>query len=161
MTTSTVADGAARQWVALVPFLLAVALVAGVGGWAAGSAGETYRNLELPAFAPPSWLFGPVWTVLYIAIAVAAWLVWRADGWSSALTWWTVQLVLNAAWTPLFFGAGRYGIALVDIVVLLVAISATIVAFHRTSRTAAWLMVPYLAWVAFATALNAAILVLN
>lgn len=153
------------SWVVLPRFLAAVAVVALVGGLAAGSAGQTYRALELPAFAPPSWLFGPVWTVLYVMMAVAAWLVWRqlptGTGWSSALTLWSVQLVLNLAWTPLFFAAGLYTLALVDIVLLLGVLVATALAFRRTSSVAAWLLVPYVAWVGFATALNAGIVVLN
>jgi benzodiazapine receptor len=152
-------------WLGLVPFLAAVTVVAVVGGLAAGSAGQTYRALELPPFAPPSWLFGPVWTVLYVMMAVAAWLVWRElpteAGWSRALTLWSVQLVLNLAWTPLFFSAGWYAAALVDIVALLVLVALTVVAAARSSRLAAGLLVPYLLWVAFATALNAAIVVLN
>ena len=148
-------------WVVLPRFLAAVAVVAIVGGLAAGSAAQTYRALELPPFAPPSWLFGPVWTVLYVAMAVAAWLVWRESGWNRALTLWSVQLVLNLAWTPLFFSAGWYAAALVDIGALLVLVALTIVAAARSSRLAAGLLVPYLAWVAFATALNAAIVVLN
>lgn len=151
----------APRWVGLVPFLAAVTVVAVVGGLSAGAAGRTYRALELPPFAPPSWLFGPVWTVLYLMIAVAGWLVWREAGWNRGLTLWSVQLVLNLAWTPLFFAADLYALALVDIVALLVLVTATIAGFRRTSPTAAWLLVPYLAWVAFATALNAAIVVLN
>jgi tryptophan-rich sensory protein len=145
----------------LVGFLVAVAVVAVVGGLAAGSAGSTYQALELPPFAPPSWLFGPVWTVLYVMIAASGWLVWRAVGWGLASTLWVVQLGLNLAWTPLFFGAGQYGWALVDIVALVVAVGATIVLSARVSRVAAWLLVPYLGWVCFATALNAAIWWLN
>ncbi len=153
------------SWVVLPRFLAAVAVVALVGGLAAGSAGQTYRALELPAFAPPSWLFGPVWTVLYVMMAVAAWLVWRrlptGTGWSSALTLWSVQLVLNLVWTPLFFAAGLHTLALVNIVLLLGVLVATALAFRRPSPVAAWLLVPYVAWVAFATALNAGIVVLN
>lgn len=148
-------------WPALVAFLAAVAVVSVVGGLAAGSAGQTYRALELPPYAPPSWLFGPVWTVLYVMMAVAAWLVWREDGWNRALTLWTVQLILNLFWTPLFFAAELYVVALVEILALLVVLTATTLVFRRTSTTAAWLLVPYLAWVAFATALNAGIVVLN
>ena len=148
-------------WLGLLPFLAAVAVVAAVGGLAAGSAGQTYRALELPPFAPPSWLFGPVWTVLYVMIAVAGWLVWRSSGWSLALTLWSAQLLLNLAWTPLFFAADLYVWALLDIVVLLGLVAWTAAAFRRTSGPAAALLVPYLLWVAFATALNAAIVVLN
>jgi len=149
------------SWLGLVPFLAGVTAVAVVGGLAAGSAGQTYRTLELPPFAPPSWLFGPVWTVLYVMIAVAGWLVWRERGWDRSLTLWVVQLVLNLLWTPLFFTADLYVAALVDILLLLVAVVATIALFRRTSTTAAWLLVPYVVWVAFATALTIGIVVLN
>jgi tryptophan-rich sensory protein len=144
-----------------VPFLVAVAVVAGLGGLASASAPATYQGLEKPFFAPPSWLFGPVWTALYVAIAVAGWLVWRSRGWDGALTLWAVQLLLNLGWTPLFFGAEEYGWALVEITVLWGAVTATVVAFARRSRPAALLLLPYLAWVSFAAALNAAIWWLN
>ena len=161
MSSKTLAPRRPTAWLPFLPFAGAVAAVALVGGLAAASAGATYRALELPAFAPPSWLFGPVWTVLYVMIAVAGWWVWREVGWGRELTLWSGQLVLNLAWTPLFFAADRYALALADIALLLVAVAATIVLFRRTSPPAAWLLVPYLAWVAFATALNAAIVVLN
>lgn len=150
-----------RSLLALLGFLIAVAVAAGLGGVAAGSASAEYARLDQPSFAPPSSVFGPVWTVLYVMIAVAGWLVWRRVGWDRATTAWAVQLVLNAAWTPLFFGAGLYGLALVEILVLLVVIVATIALFLPRSRPAALLMVPYLAWVCFATALNAGIWWLN
>lgn len=110
------------------------------------------------------WLFGPVWTLLYALIAVGAWLVWRHPNRPrvrSALVWWWVQLVLNLAWTPLFFGAGQFGLALLDIGLLLGAVGVTSVLFHRLDRAAALLLGPYVAWVAFAAALNAAIWWLN
>lgn len=160
MSTTTVPRHPAG-WLTLLPFLAAVAAVAVLGGLAASSSSETYRALDLPPFAPPSWLFGPVWTVLYVMIAVAGWLAWRADAGPRALALWGGQLLLNLAWTPLFFAADLYVWALVDIVVLLVAVLATIAVFRRPSPPAAWLLVPYVAWVAFATALNAAIVVLN
>jgi tryptophan-rich sensory protein len=106
-------------------------------------------------------LFGPVWTVLYIAIAVAGWLVWRRVGWGPALGAYAVQLALNAAWTPLFFGAGAYGLALAEILVMWLAIGVTVVLFWRVSRPAAVMLVPYWAWVTYATALNFAIWRLN
>lgn len=151
----------ARQWWTVIPFLVAVTVVAGVGGLAASSAQATYDALELPPFAPPAWLFGPVWSVLYLFIGVAGWLLWRARGWDGVLWLWTGQLVLNLAWTPLFFSADRYVLALVDIVALDLAVAALIALAWRTSRVAAGLLVPYLAWTCFATALNAGIVVLN
>jgi len=144
-------------WLALAGFGLAVAAAALIGGLGVAGTAAEYQNLEQPSWAPPSWLFGPVWTILYAMIAVAGWLVWRRTGWNRALTVYAVQLVLNALWTPIFFGFGRYGLALVDIVAMWLLIGATIVLFRPISRTAAWLLVPYWAWVTFATALNAAI----
>lgn len=158
---TTFASPSRPGWLSLAPFLAAVAAVAVLGGLAASSSAETYRALDLPPFAPPSWVFGPVWTVLYVMIAISGWLAWRAGAGRAALGAWVVQLLLNLAWTPLFFAAGRYGWALVDILALLVAVGATIVLFRRVSPVAAWLLVPYAAWVAFATALNLAIVVLN
>ncbi|TIC79260.1 TspO/MBR family protein [Nocardioides sp. GY 10127] len=150
-----------RQVAALVGFLVAVAVAAGVGGLAASSAASDYAALELPAWAPPSWLFAPVWSVLYVLIALAAWQVWRRHGADRFLGAWTVQLVLNACWTPLFFAAALYGWALVEIVVLLVAVATTLVLGVRRERAAGVLLAPYLLWVAFATCLNAAIWWLN
>lgn len=154
-------SGPSSSWLAPLGFGLAVLVAAGLGGLAASSAGSTYAALDLPSWAPPAGVFGPVWTVLYVMIAVAGWLTWRTVGWDRALTVWAVQLVLNAAWTPLFFAADRYGLALVEIVVLLVAVGATIALFWVRHRLAALLLVPYLAWVGFATALNAAIWSMN
>jgi benzodiazapine receptor len=147
--------------VGLLGFVIAVTAAALIGTLAVSSATQEYASLIRPAWAPPSWLFGPVWTVLYATMAVAAWLVWRRVGLDRALVPFAVQLLLNAAWTPLFFGAGRYGWALVDIVALWLAIAVTIVVFWRVSRPAALLLVPYWLWVTFASALNASILALN
>ena len=145
------------SWWGLLPFAAAVTAAALLGGLGVAGTAAEYQNLEQPSWAPPSWLFGPVWTVLYAMIAVAGWLVWRRTGWNRALTVYAVQLVLNALWTPIFFGFGRYGLALIDIVAMWLLIGATIFLFRPISRTAAWLLVPYWAWVTFATALNAAI----
>ena len=123
-----------------------------------------YQELRRPAWTPPGWLFGPVWTCLYAMMAVAASIVWRRAGWPAAstpLVLFTIQLALNAAWTPLFFGLKMPGLAFAGIVVLWCAILFTTVAFWRVSRTAGWLMLPYLAWVSFASALNLAIWRLN
>ncbi|WP_328453222.1 TspO/MBR family protein [Amycolatopsis sp. NBC_00438] len=147
--------------VALAGFLAAVAVVAVVGGLAASSSRAVYAGLEQPPWAPPSWLFGPVWTVLYLLIAVSGWWYWRAGGTRGGFTWYAVGLVLNAAWTPLFFAAGAYTLALVEIVLLDVAVAGAVAVFWRRSRVAAALQIPYLAWTLFATALNTAIVVLN
>ncbi|MEU4557083.1 TspO/MBR family protein [Actinoplanes sp. NPDC023936] len=144
-------------WLALAGFGAAVAVAALIGGLGvAGTAGE-YQSLDRPSWAPPSSVFGPVWTVLYAMIAVSGWLVWRRTGWSSALNWYAAQLVLNALWTPIFFGAGQYGLALIDIAVLWVLIGVTVWKFRPVSTVAAGLLLPYWLWVTYATALNAAI----
>ncbi|MEU7985517.1 TspO/MBR family protein [Streptosporangium canum] len=150
-----------KRWAGLPVFAVALVLVAVVGSLSAVNADGEYLALERPPWAPPQWLFGPAWTVLYIMIAVSGWLAWSARGWTPALGVYAAQLVLNAAWTPLFFGAGRYGLAFAEIVVLWAAIAATIVLFRRISRVAAWLLVPYLLWVTYAASLNFAIWRLN
>jgi len=146
-------------WVALsfmAPGLCAVLSINGPGDW--------YRGLNKPWFNPPDWIFGPVWTLLYCAMGVAAWLVWR-KGSGQALVWalslFMLQLVLNALWTPLFFGMHRPGVALLDIGALWLAIGVTALAFYPISRAAALLFVPYWLWVSFATLLNASIWWLN
>jgi benzodiazapine receptor len=113
-----------------------------------------YERLRKPSWAPPKQAFGPVWTLLYALIGVAAWLVSRRQGSDGALRLWTVQLALNAAWTPLFFGARARGLALIEIGLMWVAIAATTVSFFSRRRLAGALMLPYLAWVSFATALT-------
>ena len=123
-----------------------------------------YASLKKPSWNPPGWVFGPVWSALYVMMAVAAWLVWKLGGFAAqrrALMLFLVQLALNALWTPLFFGLHRPGVAFGEMVLLWIAISATVSAFRRASRTAAWLLAPYLAWVSFAAVLNFAIWKLN
>jgi tryptophan-rich sensory protein len=132
-----------------------------VGSLPAIDAGGEYLSLERPSWAPPPWLFGPAWTVLYAMIAISGWLAWSARGWTPALGVYAAQLVLNAAWTPLFFGAGQYGLAVAEIAVLWLAIVVNVVMFRRISRPAAWLLVPYLLWVTYAASLNLAIWRLN
>jgi tryptophan-rich sensory protein len=161
MATLAHRPGSRADLLGLACFVAAVVAVGALGALGVGGASMEYASLRRPAWAPPAWLFGPVWTVLYAIIAVSGWLVWRRVGWTRALTVYVVQLVLNAAWTPIFFGAGRYGWALVDIVLLWVLIAATVVLFWRVSRPAAALFLPYWAWVTFATALNAAIVALQ
>jgi len=159
--TLTASRPTGHRWPMLGAFLAAVTVAAGIGAWGVRGTTAEYQSLEQPAWAPPSWLFGPVWTVLYAMIAVAAWLVWRRAGWGRGTAVWTAQLVLNATWTPLFFGAGQYGLAFLDIVVLWLLIVVTIVLFRPVSRAAALLLLPYAAWVTYATALNLAIWRLN
>ena len=116
-----------------------------------------YASLVKPSWSPPAWVFGPVWTALYLMMAVAAWLVWRQDGWRAQrapLSLYLLQLAFNALWTPVFFGLRSPGLALVVIVSLGAAIVLTGRAFRPVSRVASWLLVPYLAWVVFAAALN-------
>ncbi|TDD57743.1 tryptophan-rich sensory protein [Kribbella antibiotica] len=150
-----------RPAAALAAFAVATAAAALIGVLAVTDTSTQYAGLDQPAWAPPSWLFGPVWTVLYAMIAISGWLVWRRTGWSRALVPYAVQLVLNAIWTPLFFGAGQRGPALIEIVLLWLAIGWTIWTFRPIRRTAAWLLVPYWLWTTFATALNAAVWSLN
>jgi tryptophan-rich sensory protein len=128
------------------------------GGW--------YASLAKPEWTPPPWVFGPAWTILYAMMAVAAWRLWRrrhARPHESrrALALFAVQLAMNLAWTPVFFGLQRPDLALVVILLLWVAIAATIMAAWKACKTAAALLMPYLAWVTFATALNMAIWRLN
>lgn len=143
----------------LIAFLIVTAGAAVTG--ARYMPGEWYKTLAKPSWTPPDWLFGPAWTLLYIAIAIAGWLVWRERGVGLVLAIWVVQLVLNAAWSYLMFGLHRIDLALIDSVLMLIAIVAFIVAAWPVSQTAALLFVPYLAWVGFATALNYTILRLN
>lgn len=163
-TVDTTSDppSAGRRWLGLGGFLALSFGAAGLG--APFIPGDWYAALAKPAWNPPSWIFGPVWTLLYVLMAVAAWLVWRAGAGPQrrrALALYGVQLALNAAWTPLFFGLHLLGAALAEILVLWVAIAATMVAFARVSRVAAWLLAPYLAWVGFAAVLTFTIWRLN
>lgn len=123
-----------------------------------------YQTLAKPSWTPPSWLFAPVWTALYIMMGTAAWLVWRPRGWtgaSLALGLFVGQLALNVAWSGLFFKLRMPGLAFVEIVVLWLAIAVTTWSFARHSALAAWLLAPYLAWVTFAAALNLSIWRMN
>jgi tryptophan-rich sensory protein len=116
--------------------------------------GAWYRRLRKPAFNPPDWLFGPAWTLLYISIAVAAWLVWRETGFGPEIALWWASLLLNAAWSWLFFGLRRMDWAFYETVPFWLSILGMILAFAPVSATAAWLLLPYLAWVGFAGFLN-------
>ncbi len=139
----------------------------GIGSLVVTDPGFTswYAAIQKPGFMPPSWVFGPVWTVLYLLMGVAAFLVWQRGLGSRivriALVWFVVQLALNASWTPVFFGLQRIDLALLVIVLLWAAIIVTIYYFFRVSRPAGMLLIPYLLWVSFATVLNASIWHLN
>ena len=149
----------------LVIFLVLCFAAAGIGaavtmpkipGW--------YAILAKPSWNPPNWIFGPVWSALYLSMAVAAWLVWRQGGLADAtmpLALFGVQLVLNVLWSCLFFGLQNPGLAFVEVLILWVAIAATMVAFWFRSSVAGLLFVPYLAWVSFASVLNFVIWRLN
>lgn len=151
------------SWLALALFLAGSFAAAGVGVALQGGDVQAFytEQLALPAWAPPSWLFGPVWTVLYAAIGVAAWRVWEAAGWTTGLTVWVAQLVVNAAWSPAFFNLRNVTLAAAIILVLLGMIIVMMVRFTAHSRIAVALVVPYAAWVTFATALTLAVWWLN
>lgn len=123
--------------------------------------GEWYETLRKPRWTPPNWLFGPVWSVLYIMMAVAGWLVWRAEGFGLAMVLWVAQLLLNGLWSALFFGARRMDLALVDVTLMWLSIAAFIAVASASSPIAAWLFVPYLVWVSIASLLNLTVLRLN
>lgn len=153
------------DWLVLVAFVLVCFGAGAVGSWFTTPALDSwYADLRKPAWNPPNWIFAPVWSVLYLLMAVAAWLVWGRAGFRApggALGLFSAQLILNVAWSVLFFGLRSPAAALGGIAVLWVAIVATIVAFSRTSPAASLIMIPYLAWVTFAGALNLAIWRLN
>ena len=157
--------GTARQWWVLAGLLAASYAVAFVGGLSSVSGVDGwYAAAQKPPWTPPNWVFGPVWTFLYTAMAVAAWLVWRRWGWRGArpaLLLYAAQLALNAIWTPLFFGAEQLWPGLIVIVGLDVVLALTVVAFFRRHRLAGALLVPYLAWALYATTLNAGVAALN
>ena len=149
-----------RSLAAGIVFLALVAVTAGSG--ALFMPGEWYASLRKPEWTPPDWLFAPVWTVIYIAIAAAGWLVWRARQRIDApLVLWGLQLIANALWSWLFFGLHLPGVAFADIIVMLGLILGFIVAAKRSSPPAAALFVPYASWVTFAGALNLAIWQMN
>ena len=148
------------QALGLLGWVAVTFAAAALGAWASTSAASFYASLTLPAWAPPAGVFGPVWTLLYAMMAVAAWLVWRERSWRGArpaLTLYLVQLAVNALWSWLFFGWKLGALAFADILVLIVLVCATILGFLRIQRAAAVLLLPYLAWISFASALNFAV----
>lgn len=158
MTTTT-------RWVGLVLFIVACLGAGGLGAIATTPEIEGwYKTIEKPSWNPPDYVFGPVWTTLYVLMGIAAWLLWKPEGFRAAakpMALFGGQLVLNVAWSFIFFGLHQPGWAFVEIVILWLAILATTMGFFRCSTIAGWLLVPYLAWVSFASVLNFAIWRLN
>jgi benzodiazapine receptor len=151
---------ALQKYLSLLLFFI---LVLG-GGLLIGYAtlpGEWYASLVKPPFNPPNWIFGPVWSLLYVLIAVAGWRTWQREPAGAAMKIWGIQMVLNFLWSPTFFGARMMGPALVVILLLLASIVLFISRVWNSDRLSAWIFVPYAAWVAFATLLNASLLWLN
>ena len=141
-----------------------VFVAAALGGLASARAGSFFMELNRPTWAPPAWLFGPAWTVLYILMGIASWLVWKQAGFAAArtaLTFYGAQLLLNGIWTWLFIVMRSGSVAFVEIIVLWMLILATFIAFWRKSAVAGALLIPYLMWVAFATALTFSLWQLN
>jgi tryptophan-rich sensory protein len=154
----------AVQSYGLAGWLLATFAAGAIGAFASADAGVFYAALARPTWAPPGWLFGPVWSVLYLLMALAAWLVWRGQGFSGgrvALVLYIAQLAANALWTWLFFVWHLGALAFVEILLLWVLIVATVVAFWRLNTLAASMLLPYLAWVTFAVALTYATWTMN
>ena len=156
---------AAHRIIALAVFVLICFAAAGLGSLVTASQiPNWYADLAKPSWTPPDWIFGPVWTLLYLTMAFSAWLVWRQAGFAGAklpLALFAIQLALNSLWSVLFFGLQNPGAAAVEIVLLWAAILATLLAFWKRSNLAGALLVPYLAWVGFAGALNVAIWLMN
>jgi tryptophan-rich sensory protein len=154
----------ATQWIMLIVFL---AVCLGVGGLGAiptaKSVRDWYPTLRKPPGTPPSWVFGPVWTTLYVLMAISAWLVWKQYGLGAraALLIFCAQLALNLAWSGIFFGARQNGFALVEIAILWLAILFAIFIFYPLSSVSAYLLMPYLLWVTYASYLNGGIWLLN
>ena len=142
---------------------IAVCELAGVLGVMFMAQSPWYAGLVKPTLNPPAWVFGPVWMILYFLMGVSLWLVWKSDSHAGvqALGLFAAQLVLNAIWTPVFFGAHSIGNALAIIVLLWAAIVMTIIIFTKISKPAAWLLVPYILWVTFAAYLNYSLWTLN
>ena len=139
---------------------IAICLAVGFVGsfWTTPNLRPWYASLAKPAWTPPNWLFGPVWTALYLTMAVAAWLVWRKDGGTAVpLRIFLFQLLLNLAWSGIFFKLRLPGAGFAEIVLLWLAILATAIGFWRTVPAAGWLLAPYLFWVSYAAALNVSI----
>ena len=162
MTKSDTAEAGSlnRNWLALAIFLVVVIGAGSVIG-VLNAPGAWYSGLDKPFFNPPNWVFGPVWTLLYVLIAIAGWRLWITERGGLAMKLWFGQLVVNWFWTPVFFTAQLLWPALAVLAVMWLLILGVITATWRDDRTSSWLMMPYLAWVSFAGLLNAAVAWLN
>lgn len=147
-----------RDLLGLAAFVAACLVVSAIGGWVTARSVDTwYQALQKPAFNPPDWLFAPVWTLLYMTIAISGWRAWRSPARArlrAAMAAYAAQLALNLAWSCVFFGSRAIGPALAVILLLLLAIGVNVALFWRVDRLAGWLLLPYAAWVAFAAGLN-------
>lgn len=152
-----------NQWLVLAGFILLCLAVGSIGGFATqDSIDSWYRTLAKPWWNPPDWVFAPVWTLLYIMMGIAAWLVWKTgERLGPAMALFGLQLVFNLLWSLIFFGLRSPGLALIEVVFLWGSVLLTMLAFFGRQRVAGWLFVPYLAWVSFAAILNFAIWRLN
>ena len=149
-----------KQVLGLIGWLLVTFMAAGIGSVASSKAGAFYQQLIRPEWAPPAWIFGPLWTMLYLFMGMAAWLVWRVRGFRAArisLSLYMIQLALNALWTWLFFVWRLGAPAFIEIIILWILILGTLIAFWRVRIIAGVLLIPYLAWVGFASVLTYAI----
>ena len=157
--------GTLQQAIGLVAAIVICFAAAGLGGLVTTpQIPNWYADLAKPTWTPPDWIFGPVWSLLYLMMAVAAWLVWREAGFAGAkwpLALFAIQLALNSLWSVLFFGFQNPGAAAIEIVILWTAILATLVAFWNRSMLAGGLLLPYLTWVSYAAVLNVAIWQMN
>lgn len=155
-----------KNWVKLIVSILIVWIVGGFGSiFTAGSVNTWFTTLTKPTFNPPSWLFGPVWTILYIMIGISLFLVWKSNvklKFKKTAYWiFAVQILLNGFWSVAFFGMQNPALAFLVIVLLWISIILNIIYFYKISKTAGWLLVPYWLWVSFASVLNGAIWLLN
>lgn len=153
-----------KQVIGLIGWLLVTFMAAGIGSIASSKAGTFHQQLIRPEWTPPAWIFAPVWMTLYLLISIAAWLVWRVQGFRAtriALSLYIIQLAINALWTWLFFVWRLGEIAFIEIIILWILILCTLIAFWRVRIINGVLLIPYLAWVSFASVLTYATWKLN
>jgi len=155
-----------KQWLFLFLFVGFSLLIGFAGSQLSGSESvpQIYNNLNQPSFSPPSWIFAPVWTILYILMGISAYLIWKRrkeENVKNSLVLFFVQIFFNLIWPIIFFGFGNYLLAFIDILLLLVLIFLTMKSFYKTSKTATYLLIPYILWVSFASFLNLTFLMIN